>query len=176
MNTAAKRVVVARIGAAHGIRGEVRVKTFTEDPASIAGYGPLAAPDGRLFEIDAARAAGGADPSMLVVRFAGLTDRNAAEALNGVELSVDRGLLPETEEDEFYAADLVGLRAESPEGELVGTVRAVVNYGAGDIVEILPPTGPTILVPFSRAAVPEVDIAAGRIVVIPPVFDEETAT
>jgi 16S rRNA processing protein RimM len=113
---------------------------------------------------------------MLVVTLSGIRDRNAAEALNGTELSIDRSLLPAPEEDEFYAADLVGLRAETPEGELVGKVRAVVNYGAGDIVEILPPSGASILVPFSKAAVPEIDLAAGRIVVIPPVFDEETGT
>jgi 16S rRNA processing protein RimM len=176
MSTSGKRVVLARIGAAHGIRGEVRVKTFTEDPAAIADYGDLAADDGRVFAVEAARAAGGTDASMLVVRFAGVKDRNAAEALNGVELSVDRDLLPKTGEDEFYAADLVGLRAESPEGEPIGKVRAVVNYGAGDIVEILPPSGASILVPFSKAAVPEVDIASGRIVVIPPLYDEETGT
>jgi 16S rRNA processing protein RimM len=174
MSTPNRRVVLARIGAAHGIRGEVRVKTFTEDPASIADYGTLTADDGRVFEIEAARAAGGTDASMLVVRFAGVRDRNAAEALNGVELAIDRDLLPETGEDEFYAADLVGLRAESPEGEPIGKVRAVVNYGAGDIVEILPPSGASILVPFSRAAVPEVDVPAGRIVIIPPVYDEES--
>ncbi|MCC6982458.1 MAG: ribosome maturation factor RimM [Bauldia sp.] len=174
--TPGKRVIVARIGAAHGIRGEVRVKTFTEDPLSVGDYGALHAHDGRSFEIETLRPAGGADASMLVVTLSGVRDRNAAEALNGVELSIDRALLPATAEDEFYAADLVGLRAETPEGEPVGKVRAVVNYGAGDIVEILPASGTTILVPFSKAAVPEVDLTAGRIVVIPPVFDEETAT
>ena len=171
-----KRVVVARIGAAHGIRGEVRVKTFTEDPLSIGRYGPLSAKDGRRFEFVALRPAGGADPSMLVVSLRGVTDRNAAEALNGTELSIERSLLPPTDEDEFYAADLVGLRAESLDGETIGKVRAVLNYGAGDIVEILPASGASILVPFSKTAVPKIDIAAGRIVVVPPVFDEETGT
>jgi 16S rRNA processing protein RimM len=171
--SAGKHVVLGRIGAAHGIRGEVRVKSFTDDPAAIADYGPLTAADGRAFEIEALRPAGGVDPTMLVVRLAGVTDRNRAEALNGVELSILRDQLPATEEDEFYAADLVGLAAENAEGEPLGTVRAVVNYGAGDILEIVPPLGAAILVLFSKAAVPEVDLASGRIVVVPPQFDAE---
>lgn len=173
MSADRKRIVVARIGAAHGIRGEVRVKTFTEDPAAIADYGPLTADDGRIFAIEAARPAAGTDPSMLVVRFADVTDRNAAEALNGTDLSVDRERLPETDDDEFYASDLVGLAARDLDGKPLGRVKAVVNYGAGDILEIAPPGAPTILVPFTKAAVPEIDLAAGTIVVVPPVFDEE---
>ncbi len=174
MSTDAKRIVVARIGAAHGIRGEVRVKTFTAEPASIADYGDLTADNGRVFVIEGARAAGGADPSMLVVRFKGVTDRNAAETLNGTELSVDRANLPEPDADEFYASDLVGLDARDLDGNPLGRVKAVVNYGAGDILEIAVPGRPSILVPFSKAAVPEIDLAARTLVVIPPVFDEES--
>jgi 16S rRNA processing protein RimM len=161
-------VVVGRIGAAHGIKGEVRLKSFTEAPMDIAGYSPLLAPDGRSFEIERARPAAGASADMLVVHFKGIDDRDAAEALNGVELSVPRERLPEAAEDEFYHSDLIGLVAETVAGEALGTVIAVENYGAGDLLEIAPPRGQTILVPFTRVVVPEVDLAAGRVVVNPP--------
>ena len=163
------RVVVAHIGAAHGIKGEVRVKSFTARPADIAAYGPLEAADGRRFEIAALRPAAGTSPDMLVVRFAGIDDRNRAETLNGLELSVPRDRLPLAAEDEFYHADLIGLAAATPDGATLGTVIAVQNYGAGDLLEIAPPRGETLLVPFTRAAVPEVDLVARRVVVdLPP--------
>jgi 16S rRNA processing protein RimM len=162
-------VLVARIGAAHGIRGEVRVKAFTADPAALAGYGPLEAPDGRSFEIEALRPAAGTSPDMLVVRFRGVRDRNAAEALNGLDLSVPRDRLPAPDTaDDFYHADLIGLEAVTIDGARLGTIVAVPNYGAGDLLEIAPAAGATLLVPFTRAVVPEVDIAAGRVVVDPP--------
>lgn len=166
-DTGARRVVVGRIGAAHGIRGEVRVKSFTAVPLDLAAYGPLEAAGGRRFTIEAARPAG-ASPDMLVVRFAGIGDRNQAEALNGTDLTVPRERLPEPDDDEFYHADLIGLDAVTPAGVPLGTVVAVPNYGAGDLLEIAPPKGPTLLVPFTRAAVPEIDLAAGRVVVDPP--------
>jgi 16S rRNA processing protein RimM len=163
-----RRIVVARIGEAHGIKGEVRVKSFTAAPLELAAYGPLEAADGRRFTIRSARPAG-ASPDMLVVRFQGIDDRNQAERLNGLDLTVPRARLPEPEADEFYHADLIGLAAVSPTGEAVGTIVAVPNYGAGDLLEIAPPKGPTLLVPFTRAAVPEIDLAAKRVVVDPPV-------
>jgi len=171
-------VVVGQVGAAHGIKGEVRLRSFTETPMDIAGYAPLTAPDGRCFEIEAARPAAGSAPDMLVVRFKGIDERGAAEALNGIELSVTRDRLPEPQEDEFYHADLIGLAAVTVGGQTLGTVIAVNNYGAGDILEIAPPRGTPILVPFTRAAVPEVDVTGGRVVVDPPpglieVGDEE---
>ena len=168
------RVLIARSGAAHGIKGEVRVKAFTGDPAAIGDYGALEAPDGRTFEIAALRPAAGPASDMLVVRFKGVGDRNAAEALNGIELSVPRDRLPPAGEDEYYHADLVGLAAVRPDGTGIGTVIAVQNYGAGDLLEIAPHRGETLLVPFTRAVVPEVDLAGGRIVVDPPegMFDE----
>jgi 16S rRNA processing protein RimM len=165
---AADRVVVAQFGAAHGIKGEVRLKSFTGVPAEVAAYGQLEAPDGRRFEIEAARPAAGTSPDMLVVRLKGVGDRNAAEALNGIELSVSRDRLPPAGADEYYHADLIGLAAATAAGEALGTVIAVHNYGAGDLLEIAPRRGATFLLPFTRAAVPEVDIAAGRIVVEPP--------
>ncbi len=167
-----RQVVVAEIGAAHGIKGEVRLKSFTAVPADVAKYGPLSAPDGRVFEVVSARPAAGPPSQMLVVRLKGVADRSAAEALTGTQLSVPFGRLPPVEEGEFYHADLIGLSAVTPEGVAVGTVVAVQNFGAGDLLEISPPAGETILVPFSDDAVPEIDIAGGRIVVIPPRFDD----
>jgi 16S rRNA processing protein RimM len=162
------RVLVARIGAAHGIRGEVRVKAFTADPADIAAYGPLEAADGRRFEVAGFRQAAGPAQDMLVVRFKGTGDRNAAETLNGLELSIPRDRLPPAGEDEYYHADLLGLSAVTSGGDPIGTVVAVHNFGAGDLLEVAPRRGETILVPFTRAVVPEVDLGAGRVVIDPP--------
>jgi len=163
-----ERVVVARIGAAHGIKGEVRVKAYTGNPRDIAAYGSLEAADGRRFEVAGLRPAAGPAPDMLVVRFKGIDDRNTAETLNGLELSVPRDRLPPAGEDEFYHADLIGLLAMTRDGTALGTVTGVENYGAGDLLEIAPRRGETLLVPFTRAVVPEVDLAAGRVVVDPP--------
>jgi 16S rRNA processing protein RimM len=161
------RVVIARIGAAHGIRGEVRLKSFAATPLDAVNYGPLTAPDGRQFTPASARPAG-ASPDMLVVKFREVADRTAAEKLNGLDLSVPRSALPPADEGEFYHADLIGLSAVTADGAPLGTVIAVQNYGAGDLIEIAPAEGATLLVPFTAASVPEVDVAAGRIVVIPP--------
>ena len=164
-------ILFARIGGAHGVRGEVRVKSFCEDPDSLKSYSPLAAADGRLFHIERLRPA----KDMLVVKFRGVDDRNAAEALNGTELYVDRDRLPAAEEEEFYHADLIGLTALTEAAEAIGTVVAVQNFGAGDILEIAPARGPSLLLPFTKESVPLVDIQAGRIVVAPPaeIADDE---
>jgi len=162
------RVLIARIGAAHGIRGEVRVKAYTADPGGIGAYGPLEAPDGRAFEVESLRPAAGPSGDMLVVRFKGVADRNAAEALNGLELSVPRDRLPPAGDDEYYHADLIGLLAVTRDNVELGIVIAVPNYGAGDLLEIAPKRGETLLVPFTRAVVPEIDLKAGRITVDPP--------
>ena len=161
----AGQIPIARIGAAHGIKGDVRVKAYTEAPLSVVDYGPLAAPDGRVFVVETARETGG---DMLVVRFKGIADRNTAETLAGIELSVPRERLPPAEEGAFYHSDLIGLAAVSAEGAPVGRVIAVQNYGAGDLLEIAPERGPTLFVPFTNAAVPDIDVAAGRLVVVPP--------
>jgi 16S rRNA processing protein RimM len=170
----AGRVTVARIGAAHGIKGEVRVKPLTEDPTAVAAYGPLETEDGRRLEIEALREAG----AMLVVRFKGIADRNAAEALTGLALSVPRERLPKTDDDEFYHADLVGLAAVTADGAPLGTVVAVQNFGAGDLLEIAPPSGKSVFIPFTAAVVPEIDVAGGRVTVAPPpgLLDGETET
>lgn len=169
---APRLLAVAEFGAAHGVRGEVRLKSFTEVPADVAKYGPLVAPDGRTFEIVTVRPASGPAGPMLVVRVKGVDDRNAAEALTGTRLSIPYDRLPPAEEGEYYHADLIGLPAVTPDGAAIGAVVGVHNYGAGDLIEIAPKAGATILVPFTAAAVPEVDIAGGRIVVVPPAVDE----
>lgn len=162
-----RRITVARIGAAHGVAGWLRLKPFTGEPGAIARYGPLETADGRGFEIVGLKEAKGG----LLVRFKGVDDRTAAEALTGLELSVPRARLPGlADEDEFYQADLVGLAAETADGAPLGRVTAVLNYGAGDILEIRPEQGASILVPFTRAAVPEIDMERGRLVVEPPVM------
>ena len=149
---------MAVVGAAHGIRGEVRVKTFTGDPMALADYGPLATKDGRSLEILDIRPAG----TVVVVRFKGVGDRNAAEALNGTELFVDRSALPDDgDEDAFYHADLVGLDVRDETGQTIGTVTAVQNFGGGDLLEIRLGSTPGVLLPFTRAAVPEVDVEGG---------------
>ena len=163
-----RQVVVAQIGAAHGVKGEVRLKPFTQVPADVAAYGPLTAPDGRVFEIEAIRPAAGTSPDMMVARFKGIGDRTAAEALTNIELSVPQDRLPPTEANEFYHSDLIGLEAVTIGGHVLGAIVGVPNYGAGDLLEIAPSTGATILVPFTEAAVPKVDVAGGRVVVDPP--------
>ncbi|WP_378946908.1 ribosome maturation factor RimM [Mesorhizobium sp. ANAO-SY3R2] len=151
-------VQMAVIGAAHGIKGELRVKTFTGDPLALGDYGPLYAKDGRAFEITDIRPAN----EVVVVRFKGVTDRNAAEALTNTELFVDRAALPDdTEEGEFYHADLVGLAVRDETGEPVGKVFAVQNFGGGDILEIQYQGRKGVLIPFTEAAVPVVDVAGG---------------
>ena len=161
----ADRVCVAQIGGAHGVRGEVRLKPFTQDPAAIAQYGQLTSEDGRRFEMTAARASKDA----LVVRFKGVDDRDAAEALRLVKLYVPRERLGDAGEDEFFHADLVGLAAVVLDGGPLGTVVAVQNFGAGDLLEVAPADGgPSVLLPFTKAAVPTIDIASGTVTLDPP--------
>lgn len=167
------RVRVGKIGAAHGIRGEVRVFVYSEDPLAIRSYGELEDEDGaRKFEIASAREGNG----HLVVRFKGIDDRNEAEKLTHVQLFVPRDRLPKQDDEKFYHADLIGLRVETKSGETLGEVIAVPNYGASDLLEIRPlRAGQTLLIPFIDEFVPEVDVAGGRIVVDPPagLFEEE---
>jgi 16S rRNA processing protein RimM len=157
-----EQICVARIGAAHGVRGEVRLWTFTEDPLAVMRYGPLTTRDGtRQFKVAKAREA----KDHLVATFDGVTDRSAAEKLNGIELYVPRDRLPATDDDEYYHADLIGLTVETTAGEPLGRVLAMHNFGAGDVIEIAPPFGSTLLLPFTNAVVPTVDIKAGRVVI-----------
>ncbi|QDF41244.1 ribosome maturation factor RimM [Bradyrhizobium symbiodeficiens] len=158
-------VCVARIGAAHGVRGAVKLWTFTEDPFAVRHYGPLLSKDGkRQFEVATAREA----RDHLVATFKGVTTREEAERLNGIELYVAREKLPATDDDEYYHTDLIGLAAVTTEGDTLGRVLAIHNFGAGDIIEIAPPKGATLLLPFTNAVVPEVDLASGRVVIALP--------
>jgi 16S rRNA processing protein RimM len=161
----AERICVAQIGGAHGLRGEVKLKSFTADPMALTGYGPLTTEDGSAtFEIEAVRAA----KDHLIARFRGVGDRDTAERLANVRLFVARERLPPLAADEFYHADLIGLTAVTADGSEIGTVVAVHDFGAGDIVEVLPAGGGTsIMLPFTAAFVPSVDIANRRIVVTP---------
>jgi 16S rRNA processing protein RimM len=158
----AQRICVARIGAPHGVRGEVKFWSFTEHPLAVAGYGPLESENGTRFEIAALRAA----KNHLVARLKGVDDRDAAGRLTNTDLFVPRERLPDAEADEFYHADLIGLAVTDTAGHEVGSVVAVHNFGAGDLIEIKPAQGgTTVLIPFTEATVPVVDTAARRIVV-----------
>jgi 16S rRNA processing protein RimM len=158
-------ICVARLGAAHGVRGEVKLWSFTADPAAVAGYGPFATADGHVVEIEALRPA----KDFFVARLKGVADRTTAERLRNVELFVPRERLPAPEDnDEFYHADLVGLAVVDASGAALGSVVALHNFGAGDIIEIAPPEGPTLLLPFTNAVVPTVDLAGGRVVIESP--------
>jgi 16S rRNA processing protein RimM len=158
----AAQICIARIGAAHGVRGAVKLWTFTEDPLAVTGYGPLTTRDGaRSFEVATAREAKG----HLVATLKGIATREDAERLNGIELYVARDKLPATDDDEYYHADLIGLAAVNAANEPLGRVVAIHNFGAGDIIEIAPAHGATMLLPFTNAVVPTVDLAGGRVVI-----------
>ena len=163
-------VLVGRFGAPQGVRGEIRIKSYTADPLAIGDYGPLSDETGaRKFEIERLRLL---KEDMVVAKVKDLADRDAAGALTGVSLYVAREKLPAPDEDEFYIADLVGLSAVSPEGEAIGIVRNVLNFGAGDILEIAPPAGETLMLPFTKEVAPSIDFSGGRITVVRPVETE----
>jgi 16S rRNA processing protein RimM len=160
------RVLVGDIGRPQGLQGEVRIRSFTAEPASIAEYGPLEDETGtRLFEIESLRVTAKA----LTARLKGVESRDQAEALTGTKLFVPRSRLPEREEDEWYHSDLIGLAALNADGATIGTVIAVHNFGAGDLLEIEPPGGgATVLMPFTRETAPEVDVEGGWLRVARP--------
>jgi 16S rRNA processing protein RimM len=162
-----QRVCMGVVGAPHGVRGAVRVKSFTGEPAAIARYGALEDESGeRSFALRIVGSAKG--DGMVIATISGVTDRDGAEALRGLRLYAPRAALPAPAEDEFYHADLVGLAAELEGGAKLGTVLAVHDFGAGDMLEIAREEGQPVLVPFTRAAVPIVDISGRRIVIDPP--------
>ena len=166
MNAKPPLLLVGRIAGSFGVKGEVRLTTYTEDPMALARYRVLLREDGSpALTVETARQA----KDTLIVRATGVTDKDQADALRGLRLHVRRDALPEPEEDEFYLADLIGLRAELADGAAFGTVKAVHDFGAGDILEIDPGGGrATVLVPFTKEAVPEVKITEGRLLVVPP--------
>jgi 16S rRNA processing protein RimM len=163
MTRAAQRICVAKIGAPHGVRGEVKLWSYTAEPLALTGYGALESEDGAArFTIEALRPA----KDHLVARLSGIADRDAAARLTNMQLYIPRERLPATGRDEFYHADLVGLAAVDGTGAALGTVVAVHNFGAGDLVEIEPAEGAaTVMLPFTEAAVPAIDLAGGRLVV-----------
>jgi 16S rRNA processing protein RimM len=167
-DTSPRKLLMGRIGAAHGIKGEVRIVSFTAEPLALLDYGPLATnKPGLVIEIETARAT----TNVLVARIKGIGDRTAAEKLNGVELFVDRDRLPPPDDDDdFYHADLIGLDARLTDGTVIGQVTAIPNFGASDLIEVRDPrSGDTFLYPFTRAVVPEIRIAEGYLVIEVPV-------
>jgi 16S rRNA processing protein RimM len=167
------RICLGQIGAPHGVRGEVRLHSFTAEPTAIAAYGPLESEDGRVFTIETLRPA----KDFFVVKLSGVADRDAAERLTNAKLYVPRERLPKLQApDEYYHADLIGLRVVDRADRPCGTVVAVHNFGAGDVIEIRPETGDkTEMLPFDAATVPEIDIAHGRLVVELPAPDSSMA-
>jgi 16S rRNA processing protein RimM len=159
------RVLLGEIGAAQGLKGEVRLRSYTQDPAAIACYGALTDEQGGMIEIESLRVT----PKALIARIKGVTTREGAEALNRTKLYIARSRLPARDEEEWYHADLIGLTVVNSDGASIGTVIAVQNFGAGDLIEVKPATGgATLLIPFTRDAVPEVDVEGGRLVLVPP--------
>lgn len=171
-------VLLGEFGRAHGLHGEVRLKSFTADPLAIATYGALATEDGRSVSLTSVRPAAGTPaagapaagaPDVLVARVEGVTTRTEAEGLNRVRLFASRERLGPTDEDEFLLADLVGLPVQNTLGQRIGTIVSVPNYGGGDLLEIAPEGGgPSALLPFIKTFVPLVDLAGKRVTLAPP--------
>ena len=159
-------VCLGAVAGAQGVRGDLRIKPFTADPAGIASYGPVSDEAGtRRFTLTVREVR----KDVVIVSAAEVRDRNAAEALRGVRLYVPRAALPEPDEDEFYHADLIGLAAVGEDGTVFGTVRALHDFGAGDVMEIARAEGgQPFAVPFTREVVPVIDFAGRRVVVVPP--------
>lgn len=164
-------ILLGEIGAAHGIKGEVSLRTFTADPADIAAYGPLVDPaKGRTFTIDRVRITA----KNVIAKFKGIDDRTAVEGLRNVKLYIPRGRLPDPEPGSYYHEDLIGLSGVTDTGQAVGRITAVVNYGAGDLLEFSQPgVRETLLVPFTDACVPEIDFDSGRVTINLPAYAED---
>lgn len=171
--TPEKLVCLAAVAGAHGVRGQVTLKTFTETPESVTAYGPLQDEEGNSYRLKIKGEARG----LLIAEVEGVNDRDAAEAIKGRRLYVKREALPQPEDsEEFYFADLIGLEARDSSDSLLGYVSAVYNFGAGDLLELRDEEGGERLLPFTREVVPEVDLTAGRIRVDPPPETEATET
>ena len=163
-----KLIQVARVAGAFGVRGELRITTFTEDPMSLAAFKALLRQDGSVgLTLTSARPVKGG----VVCRAKEIETREQAEAARGLNLFIPRDALPAPDEDEFYLTDLIGVAVETPDGERLGEVKSVQDFGAGDLLEVQPASGPSWWLPFTREAVPEVKLAEGRLIAIPP---EET--
>lgn len=171
MSDKPKMICIGTFAGAHGVRGEVKLRSFTGEPADAVGYGPVVTGDGRRFALKLVREA---KPGLLIVRSPEIASREDAQELAGTKLFVPRDRLPPPDEDEFYYEDLVGLAAVTPDGAPFGTVKAVVNYGAGDLLELMNVPGEkgALLIPFTRDAVPDIDFDTGKITIDPPVYEE----
>lgn len=155
-----------------GLKGEVRIKSFTEAPEDIAAYGPVTATDGRVLTVSVVNVL----EDVVIAKVDGFADRTAAEGLKGLELFVERAVLPKTEGDTYYHADLIGLAVETTEGEKVGKVSAFYNFGAGDVMEVTAEgRSDTGFLPFSADVIARVDIPGGKVVITPhpDLFDDE---
>jgi 16S rRNA processing protein RimM len=160
------RIAVGALAGAFGVHGEVRLKSYCADPMAIADYGPLHTEDGTSYSQIVFT---GQAPNALIARVQGIISKEQADALKGQLLYADRDRLPPLEDEEYYYSDLIGLAVQDTGGNALGTVRAVHNHGAGDLIEVIGSgKSATILLPFTRAVVPTVDLAARRIVVDPP--------
>ena len=157
-------VCLGAVTGAYGVRGEVRVKSFCAEPSAIGDYGPLTGDDGRTYHVTVTRPVKGG----YAARLSGVPGKDAADALRGTRLWAPRAALPQLPDDEFYHSDLIGLSAVDTGGAELGRVHAVHDHGAGDLLELRPKGAAPVLVPFTRAVVPTVDLGAGRIVVDPP--------
>ena len=160
---AGRKICVGAVIGAKGVRGEVRIKSFTASPGDIGAYGPVATEDGRQFRLKVT----GHAKDAVIARLDGIADRDAAEALKGTQLYVGRAALPPPEDGSYYHTDLIGLAASLTTGEALGKVTAVFNFGAGDMLEVTKPGGDTELIPFPGPAIEAVDVAAGTIVIVP---------
>jgi len=168
--TIRRDVLLAAIIGAQGLKGEVKAKLFTATPDALPRYGVLHTKDGRKLKITAFRPS---KEGEAVIAFEDVRDRNMAEALKGAELFVDRAALPDTDEDEFYHADLIGLEVRDSEGRVLGKVSALHNFGASDVLEFVRPDGDTVHIAFTRETVPVLNIADGFIIVAVPEDDED---
>lgn len=165
-------ILLGQIGAAHGIKGEVRIATHTQDPLAIGTYGPLDTDrPGLTITIAKLRL----NKNVVVAHIKGISDRTAAEQLNGVNLYLDRSKLPDpADEDDFYHADLLGLEARLESGVVIGAVSAIPNFGAGDLIEIRDSqSGDTYLYPFTKAVVPSIRLAEGYLTIVVPLDVDE---
>ena len=165
MNDPDRLVLVGRVAGAFGVRGEVRIRTFTDDPQALLAYRALKRADGSP---GLTLLSGRAAKDGLIARAEEIASKEDADALRGLELHAPRAALPEPEPDEFYLTDLIGLEAVGPDGALLGRVKGAPNFGAGDLLEIEPERGQSWLVAFTAETAPEVDVAGGRIVIVRP--------
>ena len=158
------RLPVGAVASAYGVRGQFKVKPFTSAPRDIAAYGPVWVGDRQLTLTVCRMTANG----LVIVSAPEVTDRDAAQALRGTALEVDRAALPDAGDDEVYHADLIGMTAETPDGTMLGRLAALHDFGAGEIAEVKPAKGPSLMLPFDPAFVPQIDVEAGKVVLDPP--------